>query len=1076
MNADAGAHNGTAGRTRRTLDAARGGVARTILARAFMLLCLVCLSAVAARAGITVTPTTWNVIGLDSNKPTTQGPDTFQIGARACNTGATALTNLTATFVWDSANAFINLSGASTQQSRSLAAGACVDFYFQAVITRNSAAFDTARRYHITVTADGGFSASTPTPRELYVEHMVSQGRNNVTSITGPTTVNVGQTYQYTINSTTAPGGYPQFEAFLNLSNVVFQVLSIQTTYTTPAGATNDKFYADACGWQNNPTLPNYRSCVGPANYVGGKAGDVVSSTYTVKIVGGSGTTTTAGSLILDFSGSSYHYDSGSGITVTVQPPQVTLSKIANPTTALTSANVSYTLRLTNTGASAYTITDFTDTLPTSPAQPTYVTNTSAYNGAAISNPSASGATLTWSGTFTVPAGASRDLTYTLTMPATSGSYVNSAVAHIDYVQIDTTATPNDNSPASATVSVIPRTSGLTITPDAGTRPSVVQGQATALFNFRVTNTGNFTDQVRFLANGASARVTGPAAITDIVIDTDGSQTVTAADTDIKNNAADVLSAPLAPSGFINVIVRILVDLTATQGDAITVTLGDAATGGPTFDDQAANSSANEVRTVSTASSNGLREARGDMTALVDNDAQIFVNMTVPGGPVPLGSDITYTLNVSNPGLRDLSSQTLTNAPAGLNSGVFIIDPIPPDTVLKSGQVFPAGTLYTTSPLSVGPLTAVWTTTLPADLTTLTRVAFNVGPTLAVGASSASINLTVTITTNDATNPIRAIADAFGRNSLGAGLTDQTGDISRSAGDGNANFNEGPLRGTIDGDGVIQLTTLQAVGGVLLGPLGQPGAVGPTNSNDDYTNRSVTAGIAGVAPGGTTTVGSTLVFTNTLRNTGNAADTFTLTAPTVPAGFTVEISTDGGATYTTLQPGNGSASITVGFGASVNVLVLVIAPSGIPVLAPYAAVIRATSTNTPASFNDTIDRVYTGYVRLDKTVTVSNATGIGGATDPVSGAVITCSITYTNVSSTGGTNNVTLTAYDLVITEDGNAPTNNWGATTDHFVGATDTRGGTITGDTGSSTLLTDTIPVLAPGQSGVFTFKRTIR
>jgi uncharacterized repeat protein (TIGR01451 family) len=40
-------------------------------------------------------------------------------------------------------------------------------------------------------------------------------------------------------------------------------------------------------------------------------------------------------------------------------------------------------------------------------------------------------------------------------MPATAGSYVNSAIAHIDYTQIDTTATPSDNSPASATVTVV---------------------------------------------------------------------------------------------------------------------------------------------------------------------------------------------------------------------------------------------------------------------------------------------------------------------------------------------------------------------------------------------------------------------------------------------------------------------------------------------------------------------------------------------------------------------------------------------------------------------------------------------
>jgi uncharacterized repeat protein (TIGR01451 family) len=454
MNADAMGQIGSTADAPPARAASLRSPSRSAFVRSLMLLFLVCVCAAGARAGITVTPTTWNVVGLDSNNFNV-GPDTFQVGARACNTGAISVTNLAANFVWDTSNANINLSGASTLNSQSLAAGACVDFYFQVVVTRANASYQTARRYHITVSGTGFSSVSTPTPREIYVEKLISQGRNTVDSITGPTTVYVGQTYQYTINSSTAPGGYDQFEAFLNLSNVVFQVQSISTTYTSPAGGTNDKFYADACGWQPDPTLANYRSCVGPANYAGGKAGGTVSTTYTVKILGGSGTSTTAGSLILDFSGSSYHYASGGGITVSVQPPQVTLSKIANPTTAITGSNVAYTLRLTNTGSSAYTITDFVDTIPTTPATPAYMTNTSAFNGAAIGNPAVSGATLTWSGSFTVPASATRDLTYTLTMPATAGSYVNSAIAHIDYTQIDTTATPSDNSPASATVTVV---------------------------------------------------------------------------------------------------------------------------------------------------------------------------------------------------------------------------------------------------------------------------------------------------------------------------------------------------------------------------------------------------------------------------------------------------------------------------------------------------------------------------------------------------------------------------------------------------------------------------------------------
>src|SRR5205807_7066803 len=123
-----------------------------------------------AYAGLTVTPVTWNVIGLDSNR-VTDGPDTFQVGARVCNTGATAVTNVTGTLIWDSANAFINVNGSNPINAGTYPAGACYDIYFPVTVTRTSSAYNTTRRYHITVSGDSVASVSTPTPRELYIEH-----------------------------------------------------------------------------------------------------------------------------------------------------------------------------------------------------------------------------------------------------------------------------------------------------------------------------------------------------------------------------------------------------------------------------------------------------------------------------------------------------------------------------------------------------------------------------------------------------------------------------------------------------------------------------------------------------------------------------------------------------------------------------------------------------------------------------------------------------------------------------------------------------------------------------------------
>ena len=632
----------------------------------------------------------------------------------------------------------------------------------------------------------------------------------------------------------------------------------------------------------------------------------------------------------------------------------------------------------------------------------------------------------------------------------------------------------NFNTVSNTVTITVANVSGLTITPDDGTNSTVVAGQQNVDFVFRVTNTGNFSDQVRFLASGQSIRVVGPGTVQSAVI--------LGPNTDIFTNGADVLSASIAQNGFIDVRVRVNINANAAAASTVQVLLGDApqnGAGDTTFDNVATSGSpsANEVRTVASTSVNGLREARGDIKATVENDAQLRVTLTAPAGPVALGSNISYQMQTCNVGQRAVSSMTL-----GATNGVFIVAPIPAGTALATGQTFPAGTLYTTSPLSTAPSAATWTSTAPGALSSVTRVAFNVGGSLAVTVCSSSVTMQVTITTTNATTPIYEIVDTFGNNSIGSLITDQSGDAVANRGDSNANFDEPLPAGTPTANqGIQQQTLLQQLGSVLIGPNGQPGAVGPTDFNDDYTNRSTSVGIATVAPGGVTTAADNtngVVYTNTVQNTGNANDTFTLTAPTVPAGFTVEISTDGGANYTTVS-GGGSVSLAVSYGSSAQIMVRVkTTAAGLAVLTGFDVEIQAASGITPANTNRTIDRYYTGFIRLVKTYTISNTTGVGAATDAVPGAVITYSITYTNIASTGGTNNSTLTANNLVITEDGNAAPNNWATYTDHVINqATDSQGGNITGDTlTTSTVLTDTILSLPAGQFGTFTFKRLIK
>lgn len=643
----------------------------------------------------------------------------------------------------------------------------------------------------------------------------------------------------------------------------------------------------------------------------------------------------------------------------------------------------------------------------------------------------------------------------------------------------------------SNTVTVtVANVAGLAITPDGGSVPSVVSGQTGVDFTFTVTNSGNFPTQVRFPASGAGIAASGAATVAQAVIDVNGNG-IDGSDIDILGNGSAVLypsaSPYLARNASFNVVVRVNVNAAAAAGSTIGVTLGDAS-----GDNVSSNGSAAEVRTSVPAAvtlTGSESEAVGSITTTVENDAQLRLNLSAPAGPVALGSNVTYTWSVDNTGARAVSPRTLTNAPAGSNSGVFVVVPVPARTTFSSVTP-PAGVtvLYSTSPLTSDPVTAAtWTTVAPAPASVV-RVAFNVGASLTPGASVSNMQVVVTVNTGvNATAPLYEIGDAFGRNSVNANVTDQSGDAVVNKGDSVADYNEprfgvDPLSAT---QGFQLPTTLTQVGAVLLGPSGAPGAVGPTNNNDDYTNKSVApAVIAGKSHLDTIALTS-LDFTNTVQNTGNADDTFTFTAPTVPAGFTVAISTNGGTSFTTLS-GGGSATLAVPFGASANVIVRVTAPAGTAVLQAggFGVTLRATSAVTPGQSNDTRDNFYTGFLKLVKTAQVFNSTGVGGASDPVPGADIEYSITYSNVSAGGGgAGCVDLVASNVVINEDGLAAPNNWGSTTTQLLNPVpaDSNGGTITDGntngaiTAATTFLRDAAGTVNPGASKVFVFRRRI-
>lgn len=351
------------------------------------------LLAVQAYAAVTsVTPSAWDIIGLDSNSPAF-GPNRFPVGATVCSDAAATVP---VTFVWDAGGdigqadeTIITLRGSSSLSLEFTAAG-CLDAFFEVeIVDRTSTTFDLTRRYHIEAGA-----LSTPTPRELYVEHLISQSRNSVTDVKldgasvpagGTMALVVGNTYTIELHGGTATQGYNQFEAFINFPNTIFQILSVSTDYSannSPFVDTTDHtgLYADACLWENDPDSPYYLDCF--ADYKTG--GNTVVTIYIVKIISGGGSTETLNTLLYDFSGSSFHYNAdysiGARYASITDPDNIFIAKRFAPDPIPSDSSSVLTITLSNPNGADISDVSFIDAFPTSPGTMT------VYNSATASH------------------------------------------------------------------------------------------------------------------------------------------------------------------------------------------------------------------------------------------------------------------------------------------------------------------------------------------------------------------------------------------------------------------------------------------------------------------------------------------------------------------------------------------------------------------------------------------------------------------------------------------------------------------------------------------------------------------
>ncbi|MBD2101034.1 DUF11 domain-containing protein [Leptolyngbya sp. FACHB-261] len=656
---------------------------------------------------------------MDSNK-VTEGPDQYLAGARVCNVGDTAATNVTATFFNDGGNSFISVLGASTLSIPLLPAGStshppgntgptpgnCYDFYFNLKVARNTSAYSTLntpgsrQKFRIQATATNSGTVSTPINRELYVEKLVSQARNTVKSITGPSTVYQGQTVQYTVNAATAPGGYEQLSV-LPLLPVFFQVISASSTYSTPAGATNNSVYADACGWENDPSSTFYHNngaCNNPAitdTYTGDKAGDNITTVYTIKVLStGSGALS---NIIYDFSGSSYHYnaDVGTGINnfaVTALPPQADLSttKTDGQSIAVTGTQISYTITARNNGPSDITGAIVSDTVPNTITNVTWACVASVGSSCGAVN----GTGNTINTTANLLNGGTA--TYTVTgsiSPSATGTLSNTA----------TVAAPAG-----------------TTDPNAGNNSSTDENTLTANADLSITKTDNQTtatsgSQIQYII---VAKNNGPSTATGAIVTDTVPNTITNITWACVASVGSSCGAANGTGNTINTTANLLNGGTATY--TVTGSISPSATS--SLRNTATVAAPTGTTDPNTANNTGIDE--NTLTSSAD-----VITTKVGPNSVVAGGSIVYTITTTNNGpstatnvvIQDTLPTGVTFNSASDNGTVSNGVVTWPTIASLSPQTSVTRTVTVTAPVSGGPLlnkassTATTTDPTPAN-------------------------------------------------------------------------------------------------------------------------------------------------------------------------------------------------------------------------------------------------------------------------------------------------------------------------------------------------------------------------
>jgi fimbrial isopeptide formation D2 family protein len=501
---------------------------RTLLALLIAALAAV-LAAAPATAAVTFSLRTGNdttktqSMPIDSNNCAAAGPRAMYVGGIVSNTGGTAVTNVSATISGLGNGFFLAGGQAATQTIGAIGAGQSTGVYwFVGYGCTNLASAATS----VSIASSAATSTSTVT---LTTRSAISAnaGGNVLSSTLGPGAV-VGQTIYFDAaydfgGSVVGDEFFLQPSGGQNFNAACFRLVgtNILASNVTPVtvGTANQLYFVQTVKQSGNGYGITVRyffeyQCAGASSTARPYAVQTSGNTnikYTGNFDG-------SGSISLSFPGATNPF---------------TIAKTSDiaSTTAGVAQTVKYTVTVTNPSAYASRISSFTDTLPTGATFQGLdaSSDVTAANSSSVPAVNAAG-TLTFSGkqdlSYLIPAGGSVKLVYTVKMPSTAGSYVNSAQA-----QFGTAATAT----VGATFQVLAITP-LTVTKvsapksdpvNGATNPKLIPGGIVA-YAIAITNPNAFaltadsvvvTDPtpaaLQFYVGNISGASGGPVKLTD---------------------------------------------------------------------------------------------------------------------------------------------------------------------------------------------------------------------------------------------------------------------------------------------------------------------------------------------------------------------------------------------------------------------------------------------------------------------------------------------------------------------------------------------------------------------------------